>query len=238
MATTEQRDAFRATFTDQEWAVLKKVAAGQSELSREDAKIAQRIQNRNGPIDSNGHTGWTVRHPDVREALQSMSATTRAAVTMANSKTDKPDAVVRCPDCRKWVGEFGGKMEDHDRAGEPTGSYREGNCHGGGERAPSSAERMSAPVATASQMAHAIHAARAMAGTVTMSALPRLTDRGWSGGDSRTLYAFTDRLTGRTTIHNTISMPGPNCDVRLATVAEAKAADWPAGWKCADGTSS
>jgi len=74
--------------------------------------------------------------------------------------------------------------------------------------------------------------------------LPRWDDRrGWTGGDSRTLYAFTDRLTGRLYAvrpgggRRIADAGGPNADVRLATRAEAERL-WQsplhAGWKVVD----
>jgi hypothetical protein len=58
--------------------------------------------------------------------------------------------------------------------------------------------------------------------------LPRWDDRhGWRGGDSRTLYAFTDRRTGKLYAvrpggRTIADAGGPEADVRLATRAEAE----------------
>lgn len=58
------------------------------------------------------------------------------------------------------------------------------------------------------------------------SSLPPIytESRGWVGGDSRTLYAMTDRLTGRTIVRPGGGMRGvgPNADVRVATRTEAE----------------
>lgn len=70
--------------------------------------------------------------------------------------------------------------------------------------------------------------------------LPRWNGRkGWVGGDSRTLYAFTDRLNGEVVVHPggyPQTHVGPNADVRLATRAEAERL-WQSplhsGWKVA-----
>ena len=56
--------------------------------------------------------------------------------------------------------------------------------------------------------------------------LPRWNDRRgeWVGGDSRTLYAFTGRVTGQTAVYpGGYRFPfGPEVDVRMATRAEAE----------------
>lgn len=69
-------------------------------------------------------------------------------------------------------------------------------------------------------------------------ALPRWNSKkGWIGGDTRTLYAYTDKRTNRVTVR-----PGPgtrfgdtavgdHATVRVATRAEVDASDWPKGWK-------
>ena len=59
------------------------------------------------------------------------------------------------------------------------------------------------------------------------SKLPRWSDKsGWVGGDSRTLYAFTDKLIGKVTVRpgNKSQMRGigPNATVRVATREEAQ----------------
>ena len=63
------------------------------------------------------------------------------------------------------------------------------------------------------------------------AALPRYTERqGWIGGDSRTLYAFTDRRTGKVGVYpggggsnkKLLMHVGPEADVRIATRAEAE----------------
>jgi len=78
--------------------------------------------------------------------------------------------------------------------------------------------------------------------------LPRYDDRrGWTGGDSRTLYAFTDRRTGRVAVYpgggagkKLLMRVGPEADVRVATRPEAEEL-WQsplhAGWKVANGAS-
>lgn len=78
--------------------------------------------------------------------------------------------------------------------------------------------------------------------------LPKWNPRkGWVGGDARTLYAFTDRLTGRVSVHPISAYGrtpvGDNADVAIATREQAlavKDADggryWPKGWKVACGT--
>jgi hypothetical protein len=77
--------------------------------------------------------------------------------------------------------------------------------------------------------------------------LPRYdARRGWIGGDTRTLYAFTDRRTGKVYAvrpgggsgrHATVAdVGGSEADVRIATRAEAERL-WQsplhAGWKVA-----
>lgn len=60
-------------------------------------------------------------------------------------------------------------------------------------------------------------------------ALPKWNDKkGWMGGDSRRLYAYIDRLTGKITVwpgssglSHSPAKVGPNADVRPATRAEA-----------------
>ncbi|HSX22542.1 MAG TPA: hypothetical protein VLE97_07200 [Gaiellaceae bacterium] len=76
--------------------------------------------------------------------------------------------------------------------------------------------------------------------------LPRYDEkRGWTGGDNRTLYAFTDRRTGAVNVHpgggsgKKLTMHwGPEADVRVATRPEAEI-HWQnplhAGWKVDDG---
>ena len=76
--------------------------------------------------------------------------------------------------------------------------------------------------------------------------LPRYDDRrGWIGGDSKTLYAFTDRRTGSVAVYpgggagKKLAMHvGPEANVRLATRSEAESL-WQsplhAGWKVANG---
>ena len=76
--------------------------------------------------------------------------------------------------------------------------------------------------------------------------LPRYDERrGWIGGDSRTLYAFTDRRTGRVFVYpgggagkKLLMHVGPEADVRRATRSEAESL-WQtplhAGWKVANG---
>lgn len=73
-------------------------------------------------------------------------------------------------------------------------------------------------------------------------ALPRYSEkRGWTGGDSRTLYAFTAKQTGTTRVYpgggpgkKLLMHWGPEATVRVATRAEAEA-HWQkplhAGWK-------
>ena len=81
------------------------------------------------------------------------------------------------------------------------------------------------------------------------AALPRYTERqGWIGGDSRTLYAFTDRRTGKVGVYpggggstkKLLMRVGPEADVRVATRAEAEE-HWQSplhvGWKVASGAS-
>lgn len=71
--------------------------------------------------------------------------------------------------------------------------------------------------------------------------LPRYTEqRGWFGGDSRTLYAYTDRRTGKVEVYPGEWPPqgwGPEANVRVATRAEAEE-HWQnplhAGWKVAE----
>lgn len=70
--------------------------------------------------------------------------------------------------------------------------------------------------------------------------LPKYTEkRGWVGGDSRTLYAFTDERTGQVHVYpgGAARGVGPACTVRVATRSEAEAG-WQnplhAGWKVAD----
>ena len=65
------------------------------------------------------------------------------------------------------------------------------------------------------------------------AALPRWNDRkGWHGGNSRTLYAFTDKRTGRTLVRPVYSAGGIGdyCTVRVATRREAERPD-PEGWQ-------
>lgn len=61
--------------------------------------------------------------------------------------------------------------------------------------------------------------------------LPRYDEkRGWTGGDSRTLYMFTDRRTGTRDVHpggggagkKLLMHWGPEADVRVATRSEAE----------------
>lgn len=70
--------------------------------------------------------------------------------------------------------------------------------------------------------------------------LPRWSDRkGWIGGNSKTLYTYTDNVTDRIAVapggHAHVQV-GPNAEVRLATRAEAEAL-WQSplhhGWKVA-----
>jgi hypothetical protein len=60
----------------------------------------------------------------------------------------------------------------------------------------------------------------------TLAALPRWNEsKGWIGGDSHTLYAFTDRLTGKISVQHggyPQTHVGPNATVRVATRAEAE----------------
>lgn len=76
--------------------------------------------------------------------------------------------------------------------------------------------------------------------------LPRYTEKhGWVGGDSRTLYAFTDRRTGQVSVHpgggpkrKLLMRVGPEVDVRIASRSEAEE-HWQnplhMGWKVANG---
>lgn len=69
--------------------------------------------------------------------------------------------------------------------------------------------------------------------------------RGWIGGDSRTLYALTDRRTGRVAVHpggggpgkKLLTYMGPEAQVRVATREEGEE-HWqrplPAGWNVLD----
>lgn len=79
------------------------------------------------------------------------------------------------------------------------------------------------------------------------TALPRYTEQhGWTGGDSRTLYAFTDRRTGKVGVYpgggsskaKLLMHWGPEADVRIATRSEAEE-HWQnplhVGWKVASG---
>lgn len=72
---------------------------------------------------------------------------------------------------------------------------------------------------------------------VTRAALPRYSEaRGWRGGAKNTLYAITDRRTGRVIVRPRENMRGvgPEVTVRLATRAEAET-HWQrplhSGWK-------
>ena len=81
------------------------------------------------------------------------------------------------------------------------------------------------------------------------TALPRYTERqGWIGGDSRTLYAFTDRRTGKVGVYpggggsnkKLLMHVGPEADVRVATRAEAEEL-WQnplKGWNVSEGSSA
>ena len=81
------------------------------------------------------------------------------------------------------------------------------------------------------------------------TALPRYTERqGWIGGDSRTLYAFTDRRTGKVGVYpggggsnkKLLMHVGPEADVRIATRAEAEDL-WQSplkGWNVSEGSAS
>lgn len=74
--------------------------------------------------------------------------------------------------------------------------------------------------------------------------LPRYDERrGWIGGDSRTLYAFTDRRTGDVFVYpgggagkKLLMHAGPEADVRVASRSEAESL-WQSplhvGWKVA-----
>jgi hypothetical protein len=75
------------------------------------------------------------------------------------------------------------------------------------------------------------------------TSVPRYDDRrGWTGGDSKTLYTFTDRRTGTVGVHpggggagkKLLMHWGPEVDVRVATRAEAEE-HWQrplhAGWR-------
>lgn len=77
--------------------------------------------------------------------------------------------------------------------------------------------------------------------------LPRYDERrGWTGGDSRTLYAFTDRRTGSVDVHpggggagkKLLMHSGPELTVRVASRSEAEEL-WQrplhVGWKVAEG---
>lgn len=59
--------------------------------------------------------------------------------------------------------------------------------------------------------------------------------KGWTGGDSRTLYTVTDLRTGQQTVRPgwNLERVGPVVDIRIATQAEADAAGWPRGWTVA-----
>jgi hypothetical protein len=80
--------------------------------------------------------------------------------------------------------------------------------------------------------------------------LPRYTEQhGWTGGDSRTLYAFTDRRTGKVGVHpgggsskaKLLMHWGPEADVRIATRSEAEDL-WQrplhVGWNVAESSSA
>ncbi len=66
--------------------------------------------------------------------------------------------------------------------------------------------------------------------------------RGWVGGNSLTLYAFIDKITGKKVVRpgggarkKLLGAPGDNASVRVATCGEARKL-WQdplhAGWKC------
>ena len=86
----------------------------------------------------------------------------------------------------------------------------------------------------------------AKSSTRKKTSLPRYDERrGWVGGDSRTLYAFTDRRTGSVSVYpgggvgkKLVMHVGPEADVRLATRSEAESS-WQrplhVGWKVANG---
>lgn len=68
---------------------------------------------------------------------------------------------------------------------------------------------------------------------------PRYTSRhGWTGGDSRTLYAFTDARSGDVTVRpgGSATGIGPACSVAIATRAQAESL-WQSplhsGWRVA-----
>lgn len=78
--------------------------------------------------------------------------------------------------------------------------------------------------------------------------LPRYTEKhGWVGGDSRTLYAFTDRRTGQVAVYpgggakkKLLMHVGPEADVRIASRSEAEEL-WQSplrGWTVADGSTA
>lgn len=62
------------------------------------------------------------------------------ARAFANSSRERPDHVVLCPKCRTWVGEFGGRFEEHKSDGRPT-DPETGSCIASGDRVPSGTER-------------------------------------------------------------------------------------------------
>lgn len=68
---------------------------------------------------------------------------------------------------------------------------------------------------------------------------PRYSEgKGWTGGDTRTLYAITDVRTGNVTVRpgKSFAGVGPACTIRIATRLEAET-EWQsplhAGWKVA-----
>lgn len=83
-------------------------------------------------------------------------------------------------------------------------------------------------------------------GNKSLVALPRFRPKqgAWTGGDSNTLYAFTDKLTGRVVVRpgggsatrSLMRGIGPEAEVRVATRAEAEE-KWQnplhGGWKVA-----
>lgn len=113
--------------------------------ARSAERLLRRVPNITGvTVESWEHEEgkeWLVRATFDRVSRGEFSRFDANGLPPFSSKKTKPDHIVLCPDCRKWVGQFEGKFEQHDRDG--TWTYPEnGDCYRSGTPVPANTEQV------------------------------------------------------------------------------------------------